>query len=200
MIMRNTNSLNTKHLDLGCGSIPRNPYGQAILYGIDIGNFNGNSNVIYTKCNVVLSNLPFEDNMFDSVSAYDFLEHVPREIFINGETQFPFIHVMNEIHRVLKPNGNFYALTPAYPKESAFVDPTHVNFITKNTFKYFTEPHNWASMYGFTGKFSVIHAQWCYFRKETVDMSSFGSLLISLVSVIFPRIMQHFKWEFRAIK
>ena len=47
---------------------------------------------------------------------------------------------MNEIYRVLKPNGIFYGITPVYPKESVFVDPTHVNFITKNSFKYFVYP------------------------------------------------------------
>lgn len=138
MILKDNNSSNTKHLDLGCGSNPRNPYNQEILYGIDILDNKVERNFIYTKCNVILSNLPFEDNMFDSVSAYDFIEHIPREIIDNGNMSFPFIHVMNEVYRVLKPGGKFYALTPAYPKESAFTDPTHVNIITKNTHKYFT--------------------------------------------------------------
>jgi len=190
----------TKHLDLGCGKNPRNPYNQSILYGIDIASFNEDQNFKFFNCNVILTDLPFEDSKFDSVSAYDFLEHIPREIVINGVTQFPFIHVMNEIFRVLKPNGKFYALTPAYPKESVFVDPTHVNFITKNTHKYFTQPHNWAIMYGYTGNFSIIRAKWCYFRNETKVMGSFETILKSAICIIYPRMMQHFVWEFKAIK
>ena len=48
---------------------------------------------------------------------------------------------MNEIYRVLKPGGTFYAITPYYPRDEAFVDPTHVNIITNKTHTYF-QAHN----------------------------------------------------------
>ena len=35
---------------------------------------------------------------------------------------------MNEIYRVLKPNGYFLHRTPAFPAKQAFSDPTHVKF------------------------------------------------------------------------
>jgi hypothetical protein len=44
---------------------------------------------------------------------------------------------MSEIHRILKKDGLLYAQTPAYPYPTAFSDPTHVNFITPDTAKYF---------------------------------------------------------------
>ncbi len=200
MTRKTNKSSDSRHLDLGCGNNPRNPYGQANLYGIDIGELHGNQDAIYTRCNVVYSDLPFEDNMFDSVSAYDFIEHIPRLISVDGANEYPFIHVMNEIYRVLKPGGKFYALTPAYPKESVFVDPTHVNIITKNTHKYFTEPHNWASMYGFIGKFKVIRAQWCYFRNETEVMGPIELFFKNLCCRMYRKMMQHFIWEFQAMK
>ncbi len=80
----------------------------------------------------------------------------------------PFVNLMNEIFRVLKPGGRFYALTPAYPKQSAFVDPTHVNIITRKTHKYFTVPDNWGVMYGFHGTFEIIRTGWRNFDVETV--------------------------------
>ena len=46
---------------------------------------------------------------------------------------------MNEIYRVLKNRGKFYAFTPYYPKAQVFQDPTHVNFITVDTHEYFVE-------------------------------------------------------------
>ena len=200
MIRKTRNSSDTRHLDLGCGNNPRNPYGQAIVHGIDIGEYHGDQDVNYTRCNVIYSVLPFHDSTFDSVSAYDFIEHIPRLISIDGAHEYPFIHVMNEIFRVLKPDGKFYALTPAYPKESAYVDPTHVNIITKNTHKYFTEPHNWAYMYGFKGKFRVLRAQWCYFRNETEPMSPLEFYLKTALCKVYRKMMQHFLWEFQAIK
>jgi SAM-dependent methyltransferase len=61
----------------------------------------------------VLNPLPFPTSTSDSISAYDFLEHIPKFAVINNQGQFPFINFMNEVHRVLKPNGIFYAITPA---------------------------------------------------------------------------------------
>ena len=115
--------MTTKHLDIGCGSNPRNPFACDELYGIDIIN-QEESDFIYEQCNVVLEPLPFKESTFNSVSAYDLLEHIPRFAIINNQTTFPFILLMNEIYRVLKPGGTFYAITPYYPRDEAFVDPT----------------------------------------------------------------------------
>jgi len=68
---------------------------------------------------------------------------------------------MNEIWRVLKPNGKLYSFTPAYPLSTAFADPTHVNFITEDTFRlYFDDERNWGRIYGFRGKFRIERQEW----------------------------------------
>ena len=120
----------TSHLDIGCNSNPRNPFNSSKLYRVDIIDLETNE-FNYQKCNVIFDALPFSDASFESVSAYDFLEHIPRTASISDAGVFPFIHVMNEIYRVLKLGGIFYAITHGYPRNEAFVDPTHVNFITK---------------------------------------------------------------------
>ena len=150
------------HLDLGSGYKPKNPYSATRLYGIDIEKINkskiNNVSIAEIKqANLTFSNIPFKSNFFDSVSAYDFLEHIPRVINSNqSNTRYAFIELMNEIYRVLKHGGKFYAVTPVYPHPSSFVDPTHVNFITDKTHHYFTEPSLGASMYGFNGRFKII--------------------------------------------
>ena len=128
--------METKHLDIGCGSNPRNPFSQDLLYGIDILSIDdSNHDFEYVRSDVVLEKLPFEDSFFDSISCYDFLEHIPRTIHRDSKLEFSFVGFMNEVHRILKPKGIFYALTPGYPNQAAFVDPTHVNFITSQDFQ-----------------------------------------------------------------
>jgi SAM-dependent methyltransferase len=192
----------TKHLDLGCGTKPRNPYGQEEIWGIDIS-----QEAIQLSRNIKFSNLsvekiPFEDGFFDSVSSYDFFEHIPRLLASNNEVQvrFPFIELMNEIWRVLKHGGLLYAVTPAYPRQEAFVDPTHVNIITENTHIYFTEPFLMAKMYGFTGRFKVRRAVWMRPMYEwEPDKPTMSHRFKKIKNRIKGR-NTHFLWEFEAIK
>ena len=148
----------TRHLDLGCGAKPRNPYGHTELFGVDIAPGPARPGLTLRAANVAVEPIPFPDSHFEAVSAYDFLEHVPRVLprTDGGGLRFPFVELMDEVWRVLKPDGRFYASTPAVPHEAAFQDPTHVNFITGLTHSYFTRPQRLAAMYGFKGDFSVL--------------------------------------------
>jgi SAM-dependent methyltransferase len=105
----------------------------------------------YKKCDLALESIPFDDNTFDVLTAIDVLEHIPR-IAYSPHQRYPFIELMNEIWRVLKFGGLFFSVTPNYPHAEAFSDPTHVNFVTKETFTgYFVEPNR----YGFKGSFEI---------------------------------------------
>lgn len=151
----------TRHLDLGCGGVPRNPYRREELHGVDIAPPMAAAGVTLRQANLSLQPIPYPDNLFDSVSAYDFLEHVPRLLPTpDGQrTRFPFIELMDEIWRVLRHGGLLYAQTPAYPHAAAFQDPTHVNIIAADTHHYFTQPQLTARMYGFRGEFVVRRVQ-----------------------------------------
>jgi len=152
----------TRHLDLGCGPVPRNPYGADELYGLDIRVPEGVDAGRFRQANLVLEPIPAADGHFDSLSAYDFIEHMPRLVVLpNGTTRLPFVELMNEIWRVLKkPGGRLYAVTPAWPRAEAFVDPTHVNVITERTDEYFCGDKPLGRMYGFHGQFVVRRAEW----------------------------------------
>ena len=119
---------------------------------------NKSKNVIYADLSSGL--LPFENEMFDYVTAYDVLEHIQRVVLVNGETNFPFISLINEIFRVLKPGGMFFCVQPCYPAKQAFQDPTHVNIMTEDTlYLYFCEPA-WGRIYGYNGSFELIKDGW----------------------------------------
>ena len=152
------------HLDLGCGTLPRNPYGRPALFGVDIRRLESTAGAAFefSAANLSFEAIPHPDDRFASVSAFDFLEHVPR--VLNGAepntTVFPFVRLMNEVWRVLVPGGLFYAMTPCYPGREAFTDPTHVNIITERTHLYFCGDEPPGRMYGFDGRFAVRRAQW----------------------------------------
>lgn len=156
-----SDSSDTVSLDLGCGDVPRNPFKTSDSYGIDIRRDLERN--IY-QANLILEPLPFDSNTFDVCTAFDFIEHIPRQVVYNSNSiRYPFIELINEVFRVLKPEGLFFHKTPSYPSKAAFQDPTHVNFITTETFpKYFCEPQNLANAlgYGFQGSFKNI----CQYR------------------------------------
>lgn len=143
----------TKSLDMGCGSKPRNPFNADELYGVDIVDGLG-PNV--RKADLAVEPIPFDDDSFEFVSAYDFIEHIPRVVYA-PQRRNSFVEFMNEVWRVLKMGGYFVSSTPAYPNPEAFMDPTHVNVITDKTFlAYFDNVNRWAAMYGFNGAFAIM--------------------------------------------
>lgn len=147
----------TKSLDLGCGKNPKNIFNADILYGIDVRD---DLELRIKRADLVIEPIPHEDAYFDFVTAHDFLEHIPRLIYC-PQRRYPFVELMNEIYRVLKPNGTFLSFTPAYPHAEAFRDPTHVNIISDQTFQaYFDDVNRWGQMYGFTGAFRIISQEW----------------------------------------
>ena len=152
------------HLDLGCGKFPRNPYARGQLCGVDLRPLAGQVDFDYRIANLALQPIPYANDRFGSVSAYDFIEHVPRILATpdGRETIFPFVRLMQEVWRVLAPGGRLYALTPAYPHREAFVDPTHVNIITDSTHNYFCGDEPLARMYGFNGRFQTLRAEWVH--------------------------------------
>jgi protein O-GlcNAc transferase len=147
----------TRTLDLGCGSQPKNPFSADEVFGIDVRE-NLNANI--WRADLAIESIPFPDNTFDYVSAYDFLEHIPRVIYAPARRN-AFVELMNEIYRVLKVGGTFLSFTPAYPHPAAFQDPTHVNIITELTFPaYFDNVNRWAENYGFNGAFFILQQEW----------------------------------------
>jgi SAM-dependent methyltransferase len=149
--------MDIRSLDLGCGATPRNLLGRGDTYGIDLKQptSNAETNPMIKVADLAVEAIPFPNDYFDVVSAFDFLEHVPRIIY-TPKRRNCFVELMSEVYRVLKPNGIFISVTPCYPHPEAFVDPTHVNIITDKSFDYFTGVSPGAKVYGFQGRFETL--------------------------------------------
>lgn len=151
-------------VDLGAGRFPRNPLAAKSVVAVDvleIAPFSVSANLSYRRVTPG-EGLPIEDSSVDCISAFDFLEHLPRTYPDgNGGNTNLFISTLNEVHRALRPGGVFIAVTPCFPSPAVFVDPTHVNYITPDTHHYFSGPCHAKSLgYGFNGSFDCIYADW----------------------------------------
>ena len=191
-----------KHLDLGCGDHARNPYNASELFGVDLSLGTREPDEHFKICNLVCEPIPFGDSYFNSVSAFDVIEHIPRQS-VDHERKIivnPFVELMNEIHRVLQPNGLFYASTPAFPSPEVFQDPTHVNIITEGTHQYFCGENAAAKRYGFTGQFKVIEAQRIYPKYAQTAERSLINVIKNAHKKYVKRSISHFVWQLQAIK
>jgi len=144
-------------LDVGSGPNPKNPFGASSIYGADLRE-NIEKNVVFAD--LALGFLPFDNDSFDYVTAFDVLEHIQRISVIDGETKFPFICLMNEIFRVLKSDGVFFNIQPCFPSKEAFQDPTHVNIMTEDTLNLYFCESAWARIYGYEGSFEMLEEGW----------------------------------------
>lgn len=172
---RQTDSGSSLSLDLGCGGRPRNPFDADVLNGVDIAidlPVSAKLNEI-RKADLTLEPIPYPSKHCDYVTAFDFIEHIPRQVTVFKEarsegqirsaSRLPFVEIMNEIYRVLKPGGLFLSVTPAWPFPDAFKDPTHVNYITFDTFpKYFCGKNT--GRYGFQGDFKLVRQGWLGYK------------------------------------
>jgi SAM-dependent methyltransferase len=114
-------------LDVGCGvnkrpgaiGIDRNPASRADVL-VDIDRFP----------------YPFRDASFDALQAVHVIEHVS-----------DVIRTMEEFHRLVRPGGEVFIVTPHYSDFSSFCDPTHRWHLNSYSLRYFGPDHAGYSYY-----------------------------------------------------
>lgn len=77
-------------------------------------------------CDVTMG-LPFPNNSFHRVYSQDFLEHTPQE---------KKVFIMNEIWRVLKPNGYMEHIIPKAGSANDFGSPSHISHWSLQQFEH----------------------------------------------------------------
>jgi len=68
--------------------------------------------------------LPFDDNAFDEIHAYEVLEHTGTQ----GDYKF-FFRQFSDFWRVLRPGGHFFATCPSRHSPWAWGDPSHTRIM-----------------------------------------------------------------------
>jgi SAM-dependent methyltransferase len=75
--------------------------------------------------------LPFKDNEFDEIHAYEVLEHLAYQ----GDYEF-FFSEFSEYYRILKPGGHFFASVPEEESKWAWGDPSHRRIISPSNLAF----------------------------------------------------------------
>ena len=115
-----------KILDIGCGGRKyEGNLGDEII-GLDLYK-NPNVDVVW---DLEKTPLPFKKNKFDVAVASHILEHINN-----------FFPLIDELYRILKPQGILKVWVPHASDLAAFGHVGHVRYFTVNTFSHFTEGH-----------------------------------------------------------
>lgn len=77
------------------------------------------------------TSLPFPDNAFNEIHAYEVLEHTGRQ----GDYQF-FFAQFSDFWRILRPGGFLIGTAPMFHSPWAWGDPSHSRIINKECFVY----------------------------------------------------------------
>jgi len=178
-------NMNNIILNLGCGKtrIPNS-------LGVDKVKTQDYVDIVH---DLNITPYPFTDNSVDEIHMYHVLEH------LNGP-----LRILEDIHRILKPNGICNIRVPHFSSLGAFTDITHVrpfgygsfdclevsnyqHFYTKASFKILKKEIKYFGLYPNTGIYEkYVHKNQCFWIvRPFVRLINF---LIKLSPVFFERI------------
>lgn len=118
---------------IGCGSarnkrvFPRGRVAWEHLVTLDI-NADHKPDVV---CDIEQLPLPFADESFDEIHAYEVLEHVGRQ----GDYRF-FFAQFSDFWRMLRPDGYLCGSVPLPTSRWAWGDPSHTRVVQRESFVF----------------------------------------------------------------
>lgn len=124
--------------------------------------------------------LPFPDDSFDEIHAYEVLEHVGRQ----GDWRF-FLDQWSDFWRVLRPGGHVFASVPHETSPWLWGDPGHTRLISECSLTFLCQPE-----YEQVGKTAMTDYRAFYradFDRVHTNVDS-GTLLFALRAVKPSRI------------
>jgi SAM-dependent methyltransferase len=128
-----------KMLDVGCGEgeYVKDAIEEGInAYGIDISTYALENALAEVKDRITfgsITGIPFADEEFDIMTAFDVIEHIHPKDTLNA---------VAELRRVLKPDGIVIITTPSSSYGDWVSDLTHINVRPPKFWKIILEEHN----------------------------------------------------------
>ena len=119
-------------LDIGCGRNKQQGFvgmDAQLLPGVDL------------VWDVNVHPWPLEDETVKMAMCSHLIEHIPSVAFIDGKTRNLFIEFMDEVWRILVPEGEFAIAYPHGSSQGFLQDPTHVHAMNESTWCYFDPLH-----------------------------------------------------------
>ncbi len=149
-------------IDIGCGIKKQEGY-----VGIDIGDFKDN----YLEDEFIQADVfgfigEVEDGTIEKIYANQFIEHIPKDMFI---------WFMNQVYRILKDKGECEFIFPpairqdGMPNGQFYADPLHINPILPGTFYCFSKAYRDGVAEDYRGY--GIEADLRIIEKEYLDIS-----------------------------
>lgn len=117
-------------IDLGCGNSKKEGF-----IGVDSLKLS-NVDIVH---NLEVFPYPFEDNSIDEIWMDQVLEHIKNPL-----------NVVEELHRICKPNAKVNIGVPYFRSMYSAIDPTHVNFFSVFWFNYFDPTHPFHHKYQYS--------------------------------------------------
>lgn len=124
------------------------------------------------------SPLPFADGVLERVHCSHVLEHVDR-----------FLELMEELHRVLAPEGRLTVVVPHLSFFGSYTDPTHRRFFGYHSFDYFT-PGGTCSFYS-RARFRIVRREIRFFWSKN-ERREVRSKVISGLINLWPLLYERF--------
>ncbi len=128
---------------------------------------------------------PFAADTFDAVYLNDVIEHLPNTI-----------KTMEELYRILKPDGRVYIRVVNWNSRCAAMDPTHVGYYTEHTFDFFGK--RVGRSYYTRARFDVVQVRRVYNR--FAEMLCPNERLLHFFSQFWSNVLDDLHFELRAVK
>lgn len=169
-----------RELLIGCGSQRKKLFGEpkwSSLTTLDVNQDHGPD----VRWDLTELPLPFTDDFFDEIHAYEVLEHTGAQ----GDYRF-FFAQFSDFWRLLKPGGLLCATVPAPPSPWVWGDPSHTRVIQPETL-VFLDQTEYTAQIGKTVMSDFRHIYKADFRRSLIEVTE-GTLAFVLQAVKPSRI------------
>ena len=128
---------------------------------------------------------PFGDNIFDRIYLNDIIEHLPDTI-----------KTMEEVYRMVKPNGRVLIRVVNWNSHYNAMDPTHVKTFHENSFNFFGTYKD--RSYYSRARFDVVKVEYGY--NELAKRIFKSKRLMKFLSHFLNNVLEDLHFELKALK